>query len=104
MPECHTIANIYQCFQIAIDLCVADLDAYKMGTQLFKTHTEELDDLKVDGHYEYNGHKLKDDNTNYSALKSRFVNGLIQNIRDRYYANKNSRLICILVNKIIGID
>jgi hypothetical protein len=89
------VINKYYCqhlffFQIAIDLCIADLYAYRMGTQLFKSHIEALDDLKVDGHYKHNGNKLKDDNTNYSALKGRFVNGLIHNNRDRYYASVNS--------------
>lgn len=39
---------------------------------------------KIDGHYEFNGHRLTEGNTNFAALKSRFVNGLVQNITDRW--------------------
>lgn len=71
--------------QISIDLCLSDLESYKSGDMVFRSHlAEEFDTMEKAGdHYEYHGHRLTVDNTNYSALKSVFLNKLIQNIRDR---------------------
>ena len=73
-------------YQIQLDLCLADLNAYLTGTQRFKTHIElfEQDVKKVGDQYEYKGHHLQSSTMNFASLKSKFVNSLIANLKARY--------------------
>ncbi|XP_062579301.1 uncharacterized protein LOC134241257, partial [Saccostrea cucullata] len=92
--------------QISIDLCLFDLESYKSGDMIFKTHlAEEIDTMeKVGDHYEYHGHKLTVDKTNYSALKSVFLNKLIQNIRDRFPAKSLIDSFFVLAMRTINFE
>lgn len=81
----YLIVHKISSFQIAIDMCINDLEAYKCGKQAFKTHLEcfEQDVQKESDHYEFKGHRLVDYNTNLTQLKSTFLNKLIDNIKNR---------------------
>ncbi|XP_070575181.1 E3 SUMO-protein ligase KIAA1586-like [Ptychodera flava] len=73
--------------KVSLDLCIADLEAYKQGTTQFQTHVDKFESVvqrTEDGHYEYSGHRLQPTNCNLTALKSTFVNKLISNIRSRF--------------------
>jgi hypothetical protein len=75
-------------FQVSLKLCIADLEAYKNEVVLHRTYVEEYyNDVVVneeDGYYYYKKeHRLQKTNTNLKALRSLFVNKLIENIRSR---------------------
>ena len=77
--------------QLAVDSCLADLEAYKGGTQLFPTHLELYDQhIAVDDTgrhvYKNSGHILAGTPTNLAGVKSSFINAIISNIRSRYYS------------------
>lgn len=75
-------------FQVSINLCIADLEAYTSEKVLHSTHVDgyykDVALNEEDGHYYYKKeHRLKNTNTNLKALRSSFVNKLIDNIRSR---------------------
>lgn len=74
--------------QLAVDSCLTDLDAYKNGTQLFKTHLQQYSEhVTADdtGRHVFmnTGHILVGTPTNLPGVKSAFINALISNIRSR---------------------
>ena len=67
-------------------MCLVDLEAYKSGTQLFKTHLGSYDtDVKVSKNVVmFKGqHHLTSSTLNHANLKSLFMNKLIANIKER---------------------
>ena len=72
-----------------MDRCLADLEAYKNGTQLFPTHLEQFEEHVATGSdgrctFRSTGHVLVRTPTNLTGVKSTFTNAVIANIRSRY--------------------
>lgn len=72
---------------VSLNLSITDLEAYKNEQVLYKTHVEEYFETVVqkgqDGHNYFKEHRLLSTNANLKALRSSFVNKLIEKIKRR---------------------
>ena len=70
-------------FKVALDMCLSDLESYKSGTPAFPTHPFHDDVKQVGDTLEFNGHRITACSYDKQSVKSRFLNQLINNIRQR---------------------
>ena len=72
-------------FYLLSDQCLADLQAYQNGKQMFSTHIQEFDNdvIEVDGHYEFKRHIVAAKSADFAAIKNEFLNQLIANLNKR---------------------
>ena len=75
------------CFQVSVDQCLDNLQAYRNGKQKFPTHIERFDNdiVEVSGQHEFKGHIVRGEATSesFAALKNEFLDQLIPNINKR---------------------
>ncbi|KAK3747890.1 hypothetical protein QZH41_001354 [Actinostola sp. cb2023] len=94
--------------KVSLDHCLADLNAYRNGKQMFKTHIEEYgkDISTVDNHLEFKGHIVASKLTDTSAivLKNEFLDHLIVNIQDRFPQRSLLNNFYVLGMRTINFD
>ncbi|XP_071138553.1 zinc finger protein 862-like [Mytilus edulis] len=92
--------------KVCLDRCKNDLLQYKENTQIFPTHLENFDtDIQlIDGHQEFKGHILFKSNTNFNALKSSFVNKLLDNLTKRFPQQSLMNNFFVLAMRSINME